>query len=84
MRSQTILTKYHGPTDTKGGLISATASYSRARVYVGVDNSRPIEESHADAARKLMDKLNWRGTMIAGETETGSVWVFADGDTIEA
>lgn len=33
---------------------------------------------HALAARRLMKKLGWTGEMIAGNTDSGTVWVFTD------
>lgn len=33
---------------------------------------------HAQAALMLMKKLGWSGEMIAGGTDSGTVWVFTD------
>ena len=74
---QTITTKYHGPTDTRGSRIKATASGSKLFMYYGIDNSKSIEENHRDAAQALADGHGWKGRMIGGDTKAGKVWVFA-------
>lgn len=74
---QTIETKYHGPTDTRGSRISATASGRRERVWVSYDNALNAEGNHMAAALKLMEVLNWTGRYIGGRTPAGMVFVHA-------
>ena len=74
---QTIMTKYLGPTDTKGPRVKAmTSSGHRGSTYtVGWDDSLNIEGNHADAAQKLLDKLGWQGMWRMGSTDRGYVFV---------
>jgi len=76
---QTIMTKYLGPTDTKGPRVKAmTSSGHRGSTYtVGWDDSLNIEGNHADAAQKLLDKLGWQGMWRMGSTDRGYVFVNA-------
>ena len=71
---KTIATKYHGPTNTRGSRISATAT-SGQRVSIGYDHSLSSEQNHMAAARALLTKLNWTGQWFAGATPDGYVFV---------
>ena len=74
---QTITTKYHGPTNTKGSRISASTSSSRpVRLMRSIENDLEIEENHARAALALMERLDLHGRMIGGHSRAGMVWVF--------
>lgn len=76
---QTIETRYIGATNTKGSRIKATHSGGVKSVTIGFYSVDGGElEVHAAAAKALMDKLNWHGTMFGGGTERGMVWVFQD------
>ena len=71
-----ILTKYHGPTNTKGSRLSATAEGGN-RIYVGRNCELSIEDNHAAAARQLKLKMNWPGDMVGGTLPDGSMaWVY--------
>ena len=74
---QTIMTKYLGPTDTKGPRVKAmTSSGHRGSTYtVEWDDSLDVEGNHADAAQKLLDKLGWHGAWRMGSTDRGYVFV---------
>lgn len=74
---QTIETKYHGPTNTRGSRISAKASYHPKRVWVEYDHALNAENNHKAAALKLMETLNWTGHYVGGRTPTGMVFVHA-------
>ncbi len=76
MRSpcKTIATKYHGPTNTRGSRISATAT-SGQRLTVGYDDALSSEQNHMAAAQELLTKLNWSGQWFAGATPDGYVFV---------
>jgi hypothetical protein len=54
---QGIVTKYHGPTNSRGSRISATAA--AGRVYLGYNHSLNAEDNHWAAANALADKLGW-------------------------
>lgn len=75
---QIIETKYHGPTNTKGSKVSATASGCKARVTLSWDNSFNSEDNHKRAALALMEKLDWIGKYVGGHTQRGMVFVCAD------
>jgi hypothetical protein len=66
LKMKAIVTKYHGPTNTKGSRISATDSDNN-RVYVSRDCALHIEDSHKDAAIALCKKMNWHGKLVAGD-----------------
>lgn len=72
---QTITTKYHGPTNTKGARISATTTGGK-RIYIPFDYEHDDTHNHAAAAQALRDEQNWAGEMVGGHTKTGMVWVF--------
>jgi len=72
-----IVTKFHGPTDTKGSRISASDSDGN-RVFLSKDHSLSDHEAHGKAARALLDKMGWQGELIGGYVKDGMVWVFAN------
>ena len=75
---QSIVTKYHGPTDKKGSRVSATSA-SGHRIIFDWDDSLNIDENHAVAARRLAAKLGWAGDWFGGSLFYGCVFVCADG-----
>lgn len=66
---QAIVCKYHGPTDTKGSRIKATARGGSLTIHI--DNSKDIDENAADAARMLAVKLGWENARIGGVLPDG-------------
>jgi hypothetical protein len=75
---QTISTKYTSATNTRGSRIVATST-NGDRVSIGYPHHlREGEQAHWEAANKLAQKLGWTGTMQAGATKTGYVFVFVD------
>ena len=75
---QGIVTKYHGPTDTRGARISATSA-GGVRIYRPLDYAVDADANHREAARQLCVKLGWSGQMIGGTIPGGGMaWVFAD------
>ena len=54
---QAILTKYHGPTNTRGSRISAAAS--AGKIFVEYDHALDLEGNHRAAAGALAVKLKW-------------------------
>lgn len=71
---QAIVTKYHGPTNTRGSRISARA-YA-GRVSVPYEYALSVEENHAAACRAFAAKFGWFGTWIAGANpdQTGNTY----------
>ena len=81
---QAIETKYHGATDTKGSIISATSA-SGIKVYIDYPHELSGVNCHAKAAEKLARKMEWLkpeeafdGKYIAGGTRAGYVFVQAN------
>ena len=75
-----IETRYHGPTNTKGSRIVASANGHR--LTIGVDNAVSVEDNHANAAKELARKLKWTGRLIGGHTNRGMVWVWNNGHVV--
>jgi len=74
-RRQAIVTKYHGPTNSRGSRISATAE--AGRVYMGYRHELDIAENHAAAARMFALKFGWLASSdyVMGGTGDGYVFV---------
>lgn len=70
---QAIATKYHGPTNTRGARISATAH--AGRIFVPYDHALNSEENHAQAALAFAQKWGWDGPWHGGGAENGYVFV---------
>ena len=71
---QTITTRYHGMTNTRGSRISATTS-GGIRVYVPYRSELDIEENYWRAVEKLLERLGWHGDhYVCGSTGRGYVW----------
>lgn len=75
---QTIITKYHGPTNTKGARLKAAATGGIKRFYP-YKHELSAMENHARAARALMDQLGWPNRLATGALKDGShVWVLLE------
>ena len=59
-----IVTRYHGPTNTKGTRYSASAQ--GYKVYVAIDHALDEEENHRQAAVKLCKKIGWDADRFFG------------------
>lgn len=70
-----ILTKYHGPTDTRGARISATDGDGN-RVTVPYDHALSLGRNHDAAALALCGRLGWGGRLVCGSTSRGYAYVF--------
>jgi hypothetical protein len=75
MTMQCIVTKYLGPTNTRGARIKATASGGRYSVTIGYPHELSGEAAHWEAARQLISKFGWAWTYHGGELQTGYVFV---------
>lgn len=77
---QAIVTRYYGPTNTKGSRIIARAEAGwTAFPY---DHALNSSDNHAAAARKLADKYEWRGNWIGGAVPNGNGYVWIDASDI--
>lgn len=72
-----IITKFHGPTNTRGSRISATDSDGN-RVMVSSDHSLTSDGKHDAAALALCAKMKWHGTLQRGWIGNQAVYVFVD------
>ena len=70
-----ILTKYHGPTNTRGSRITATDGDGN-RVSIPYPHHESDNDKHAAAVRALMEKMRWDGQLVGGWTPGGTAWVF--------
>ena len=73
---QAISTKFLGATDSRGSRIKATCEGGSVTVSYPYEK-RSGAEAHSVAALALCAKMGWAGTLIAGGTQTGYVFVFA-------
>ena len=75
---QAIVTKYHGPTNTRDARTSATTE-SGLRRYFPYRHELNSEDNHAAAARLMAEHLGWTGTWRGGSIPGGYVFVLDDG-----
>lgn len=71
---QAIVTRYIGPTNTRGSRVKATAA--AGSVTLEWDCALNLDNNHARAAQALCDKHGWTGRYVMGGTETGYVFVY--------
>lgn len=71
---QAIITKYIGPTNTKGSRIKAR-SESGHTLIVHYDDALNTEQNHRAAAMALAAKLDWKGTYHGGGIPDGYAFV---------
>lgn len=79
---QAIVTKYIGPSNTKGSRIKATAGAGSVTVHL--DHALNIEENHIKAAETLANKYKWRGNWFMGGMPDDSGYCFVCSDNFEA
>lgn len=77
---QAIVTKYHGPTNTRGARISAKAQ--AGRLSVPYDSALSTDGNHVRAASIFAARFGWSGKIVGGglPTPCGSqmAFVFVD------
>ena len=61
---QSIIVKFHGPTDTRGSRF--TARCDAGSRTVAIDHAKSMDENADRAARALICKLDWGGLWIRG------------------
>ncbi len=81
---QAIRTRYHGPTNTRGARI--TASCEGGALTLPRDYSLDVDQDHARAAQRLVDRLGWPGVYHGGSFSGDYYWVCESGwiSTVEA
>lgn len=72
-----IMTTYHGPTNTRGSRISAKDEDGN-KVSIPYPHELSGEAVHEKAARQLMEKMNWTGTIKGGGYKNHYFFVFMD------
>lgn len=75
-----IITKYHGPTNTKGARIHAKAEGCPGKwFWYGFNGT---DHAHKEAAQAYRDERGWTGAMAGGglPDQTGYAWVFVGDD----
>ena len=76
---QSIVTKYHGPSNVRGSRVSATSA-SGHRIMIEWDAAADTDTNHKIACARLAEKLNWHGAWACGSLPNGCVFVNLDGD----
>jgi transposase-like protein len=56
---QSIVTKYHPPTNSRGARISATTSTQGKRKYFSYDQDHSHEYNHQHAAKVMFKHMGW-------------------------
>jgi hypothetical protein len=76
-----IITAFIPATNTRGSRVKATTmGLRKASATIGYDHALNAHDNHRAAAECLITKLGWfETTFVSGETETGTVWVSAEG-----
>jgi len=70
-----IRVRYKGPTNYRGSRLIAD-DYDGHKVTISFDYALSGEELYKKAAQALLDKMDWKGDIIGGGTDTGYVFVF--------
>lgn len=74
---QAIVTKYHGPTNSRSARVSATAE--AGKVTLSWDHALDREDNHSAAALALAQKFGWDGKLAGGGLPGGGyVFVFVE------
>jgi hypothetical protein len=76
---QSIITRYYGPTNTRGSRIVAQTT-SGKRKSMGYRHELNGSDNHLEAAKALAQSLNWYGKFQGGalDDKGAMVWVFVD------
>lgn len=79
---KTIVTKYHGPTNTRGSRITADDGDGN-RVSTPYACELDSSENHAEACRQLCEKMGWGGRLqggclLRGGVTQAMVWCWID------
>jgi hypothetical protein len=69
-----ITSKYHGPTNTRGSCVRATANHNM--VTVPWDSALDSEENHRNACERLCGKLGWDADRFFGGVMDDGRWAW--------
>lgn len=70
-----IITKYKGPTDTRGSRIYASDSDNN-RISIPYPYELNGEAVYLEAAKSLCRKMGWSEDLLGGGTKDGYIFVF--------
>ena len=73
---QAIVTRYFGPTNTRGARVKATAE--AGSVMLRWDDALGIYDNHVKACEALIARLRWDGVWYGGAMASGYVFVDTD------
>ncbi len=73
-----IMTKYAGPTNTRGSRITASDEDGN-RITISYPYELSGEAVHRKAAEALCSKMGWDGQLASGSLKNGYVFVFTEG-----
>jgi len=73
-----IVTKYHGPTNTRGSRITASDEDGN-KITISYPYELSGEAVHRKAAQALCDKMKWSGNLVGGSLKHGYVFTFSEG-----
>ncbi len=77
--AKAIVTRYVGPTDSRGSRIIARAE-GVSSVSIGYADELTSEQNHAAAASKLAARYGWRGDFVSGGMPDGASVVHVSDD----
>ena len=67
---QAILTKYFSPTNFKGARVKAKAA--AGEITLDWDHALNVEKNHERAAKRLVEKLDWKVDTYGGQLFDGN------------
>lgn len=70
-----ILTRYIGPTNTKGSRYKAFTCNGHS-VTIHAKPELNSDQNHDEAAKVLCKKMDWQGTLVRGGIEFGYAYCF--------
>lgn len=77
-RLQAIVTRYFGPTNTRGARVKATAEGPVGSVMLRWDDALDSYGNHVKACEALIARLGWDGVWYGGAMASGYVFVDTD------
>lgn len=72
-----IQTKYHGPTNTRGSRITASAEGVKS-LSINYPHEFSGMDAHAQAALALCKRHGWNGKLVGGGLKDSYVFCFAE------
>lgn len=73
---QYIITKYHGPTNTKPASVTAKQSGGPLKVRINIGPEDTVSTAELRAVETILVRLKWGAMYRAGTHDNGAVWCF--------